>query len=118
MKKDRTSVYHRALDQWLDYRKAGKWVFPRWLKGVLICGFLLLVLVFGGNMALRAKVNAKTRELSLKNRELRNEINERRRAEAALQKKTDELDTVLTNIEQGIAYLDEKDNVIYLNHQC
>ncbi len=46
------------------------------------------------------------------------DITEHNKAEEALKKKTKELSTILTNMDQGIAYLDENNIIIYLNHQC
>jgi len=43
---------------------------------------------------------------------------ERRKAEEALSNKTKALDVIITNLKQGIAYLDENDTIIYLNQQC
>jgi len=41
-----------------------------------------------------------------------------RKAEKALSNKTKALDAIITNLKQGIAYLDENDTIIYLNQQC
>jgi PAS domain S-box-containing protein len=41
-----------------------------------------------------------------------------RKAEEALSSKTKALDAIITNLKQGIAYLDENNTIIYLNQQC
>ncbi len=46
------------------------------------------------------------------------DITEHKKAEEALHDKTRALDAIITNLKQGIAYLDENDTIIYLNQQC
>ena len=43
---------------------------------------------------------------------------EHEQSEEALSDKTKALDAIITNLKQGIAYLDENDTIIYLNQQC
>nr|HID59927.1 PAS domain-containing sensor histidine kinase [Desulfobacterales bacterium] len=45
------------------------------------------------------------------------EISHQKKIETELKKRKAELDTILTSMKQGIAYLDENNNVLYLNRQ-
>ncbi|MEO5362166.1 MAG: ATP-binding protein [Magnetococcus sp. DMHC-8] len=76
-KADKHSVYHQALDKWL--RSSGKRLdIPLWLRWMVVGIALLLLLAIAINLLLRRQV---TRQTAV----LRREIQERHRAEDALQ---------------------------------
>jgi signal transduction histidine kinase/CheY-like chemotaxis protein len=88
MKADRSSVYHTSYERWFGSTQSRP--FPRWLAWVLVAGGLAIVLVLGFNLALRAQVRAKTREIRQRHAQLEKEIGDRKRTEAALVQKEKE----------------------------
>ncbi|MBW2261855.1 MAG: transporter substrate-binding domain-containing protein [Deltaproteobacteria bacterium] len=88
MKADRSSVYHTSYEKWFGSVQTRP--FPRWVAWILVAGGLVIVLVLAFNLALRAQVRAKTREIRQRHAQLEQEIRDRKRTEAALAQKEKE----------------------------
>ncbi len=83
LKKVDNSLYYKSLNRW--FGGISRIMFPAWLKWTLISAFSIGLLIFsiGASIVLKYRVKSKTSELSVKNRELENEISDRRKAEEA-----------------------------------
>jgi signal transduction histidine kinase len=81
LKQDHQSAYYRSLKYWSSERV--KFVFPAWAKIAGLGVGLALLVSLGGGFVLKRQVNARTRELFLRNRELNamyEEVKDRERA--------------------------------------
>jgi signal transduction histidine kinase/CheY-like chemotaxis protein len=79
MKRDKRSVYYQAIQRW--FVAGDHWVFPKWLIWLMI-GFGGLLLIFlSTNLILRNRIKARTAELTEKNIELMNVIEQRKKDE-------------------------------------
>ncbi len=94
-KDDGNSIYHRSISRWLEGNGSNRWYLPDWLIWGFSGALLLLALFIGLNLFLRAQVQAKTAELSTRNKKLRHEIAERRQAEEALRRNQATLELAL-----------------------
>jgi len=92
MKQDPASSFHAGLDRWLG----GVAPAPssRWVVWVGLAGALALVFVLALNLTLRAQVRNRTKELTLRNRELFDEISERQQKEQDLRIARDHLQAI------------------------
>jgi len=79
LKADDSSIYYQSLEKCFGVSYAEKPVIPRWVYYVLVSIGGLALLLLGGNYLLRNRVSVKTKEL-------REEITERRRAEELFKK--------------------------------
>jgi PAS domain S-box-containing protein len=85
LKKRQGSAYYRSLERWMMTAQ-GEGRLPAWVRYLaMLCFFILLVLI-GGNLILRRRVNVRTRELSEVNRRLEAQIKVRRQTEEELRK--------------------------------
>ena len=80
LKRDDQSIYYKSLIKWIE--GISPWKFPVWLVWFLIAAGGMLAVFAAGIVVLKKQVNRRTSELSKKNRELINEIADRKRAEA------------------------------------
>jgi signal transduction histidine kinase/CheY-like chemotaxis protein len=79
MKRDKRSVYYQAIQRW--FVAGDHWVFPKWLIWLMI-GFGGLLLIFlSTSLILRNRIKARTAELTEKNIELMNVIEQRKKDE-------------------------------------
>jgi PAS domain S-box-containing protein len=84
LKKTPGSAYHRSLERWM--MAAGETTMPPWVVYLALFSLLVLLMLLCGNLILRHRVNARTRELSQANERLEAEIQVRRMAEEELRK--------------------------------
>src|SRR5213079_222958 len=82
-KMDPNSVWHQALDRWLESVQQGR--FPRWVIWTLLAATAVFLIVFAHSLVLRREVRRKTQQLSEQNVALEKEVAVRRKAEATLQ---------------------------------
>lgn len=101
MKKDRASVYHQSLKQWLGI-EGSEYHLPRWVwwlfygisgTGILLGGFTLL---------LRREVQRNTKDLL-------HEVTERRRSE-------EQLRLVLDNMQEILIHAAQDGTILYISH--
>jgi PAS domain S-box-containing protein len=95
LKKDKGSMYYQSINKWIGVDT--KPVNIGWLLGISGGTVLLLLIVLFLNQVLRAKVKKRTRELDMKNQALLEEIEQRKKAEHALQKNEREYRSVFEN---------------------
>ncbi len=79
MKRDNNSIYYQAVQKWLV--AGDHWVFPKWLMWMMAGFGGLLVIFLTTSLVLRNRVKARTSELTEKNIELMNMIEQRKKAE-------------------------------------
>lgn len=79
MKRDKRSVYYQAIQRW--FVAGDHWVFPKWLIWLMIGFGGLLVIFLSTSLILRNRVKARTAELTEKNIELMNVIEQRKKDE-------------------------------------
>lgn len=79
LKGDKKSIYYQSIQKW--FVRADAWAFPKWLIW-LMAGFGGLLIIFlSTSLILRNRVKVRTAELTEKNIELINEIEQRKNAE-------------------------------------
>ena len=76
LKNSENSEYYKSLDKWFGAVSA-KWLFPIWAKWTIGVTIGLIILLFVGNLVLRNRIDAKTKELTI-------ELERRRLSEQAL----------------------------------
>ena len=76
LKGNESSEYYRSLGKWFGAVSV-RLTFPTWAKWTILVSLGLVVFLFLGNLVLRIRVKAKTKELTT-------ELKERRKAEEAL----------------------------------
>ncbi|PLX84034.1 MAG: hypothetical protein C0617_09435 [Desulfuromonas sp.] len=115
MKADRTSVYHQALSRWLSQGVGPVW--PAWTGPAVAALFGVLALLLFSLYAIRRQVKARTREIASKNRLLRREIEERKRAERALITQFEQISTIFDAMDAVVYVADMATHeMLYLNH--
>jgi PAS domain S-box-containing protein len=82
LKKDNRSIYYRAQTQWIE--KVPLLKLPGWVLNILLSVSGLLILLFAIAAVSRFQVKARTAELSIINKELRQEIENRKQVEKKL----------------------------------
>lgn len=82
LRKDKNSMYYRAWTQWIE--KAPLLKLPRWILNGLLFAIGLVILFLVTTVVLRGQVKARTAELSTINKELRQEIENRKQVEKKL----------------------------------
>jgi PAS domain S-box-containing protein len=112
LKGDKESIYYQSLNKWLGDISGP--VFSGWLKWGLALAGVLLLLFLGGNIALRSQVKAKTAELSIKNKELQEEIAERKRVVEAL-RESEERYRRLVGLSFDAIVIHSEGKVVYVN---
>ena len=95
LKMDKGSMYYQSINKWIGGDT--KPVNIAWLLGISGGALLLLLIVLFLNQVLRAKVRKRTRELDMKNKALLEEIEQRKKAEHALQENEKEYRSVFEN---------------------
>ena len=114
LKADQSSAYHQILDKWLHSgvsKLAPNWLWP----SLLIMGISLLLLS-GVNMLLRHQVRRKTSQLVDKNRQLTDEVNDRRQAEKALSDQFLQITTIFDALDAIVYVADmETYELLYVN---
>ena len=80
LKRDDRSIYYTSLTKWIEGISPYK--FPVWLVWLLMLVGGILAVFAAGIVVLKMQVNRRTSELSKRNRELVNEIADRKQAEA------------------------------------
>jgi PAS domain S-box-containing protein len=95
LKIDGGSIYHQSLSKWIGVEsKSPSITWLLWISGGAL-GLFLIVLFL--NLILRAKVRKRTWELNIKNQALLEEIEQRKKAEYALQENEKEYRSVFEN---------------------
>ena len=79
MKRDKHSIYYQAIQRWIV--AGDHWIFPKWLIWLMIGFGGLLVIFLSTSLILRNRVKARTAELTEKNIELMNVIEQRKKDE-------------------------------------
>ncbi len=79
LKNNDQSIYHQAINKWFGMGAESNYI--RWFKVILGGTAGLLSLFFAISLFLRKQVKSRTRELFIKNEELRAEIEHRKRTE-------------------------------------
>lgn len=95
LKIDSDSIYHQSLSKWIGVESKRPGI--AWLLGISSGAILLLLIVLFLNQVLRAKVRKRTAELNIKNQALLEEIEQRKKAEYALQENEKEYRSVFEN---------------------
>jgi len=95
LKIDSGSIYHQSLRKWIGVESKPPGI--AWLLGIIAGALLLLLIVLFLNQVLRAKVRKRTGELNIKNQALLEEIEQRKKAEYALQENEKEYRSVFEN---------------------
>ncbi len=81
-KQDPDSLYYRSIEK--CFCGPGKVIFPKWVRSVFLFGSVLILFFLTMTLVLKARVRARTAELSARNRELQAEIAEREKLQAQL----------------------------------
>lgn len=115
LKNERNSFYFLALNKWIE--GVGETSFPKWLKWTLATGGGLLMLFFAANVILRSQVRSKTDELLQRNRQLEEEIAERRKAEDELSFRKSLLESQNEASIDGVLIVDERGSIIFYNRR-
>jgi len=113
LKNDRGSIYHQSLSKWIGVESKPPSIV--WLLGISGCALLLLLIVLFLNRILRAKVRKRTRELNIKNQALLDEIEQRKKAEYALQENEKEYRSVFENTGTATILVEEDMTISKIN---
>lgn len=108
LKENRASIYYQLLERWLGEKTIVKPFIPGRIKWVLIGIFGLTFLLIGGNFVLRAQIRSKTKEL-------REEIDERKKAEEALKTSEEKYRTLVDQSPDGIFIIGLEGNFLSVN---
>jgi signal transduction histidine kinase len=79
LKGDKRSIYYQAIQKW--FVAANHWGIPKWLLWLMVGVGGLLAIFLSTSLILRSRVKARTAELTEKNIELMNVIDQRKKAE-------------------------------------
>lgn len=93
LKNNKSSIYYRALDKWFEGIR--KWIFPTWLVWTLLFTLAFLIIFLMWTKILSGQIETKENEIANRNKELEEEINERKRVH-------DKLITTLNELEQRV----------------
>ena len=103
------SPYHRILEAHLGERAALR---PTWLKPVLALGAGAILLFAATALVLRWQVGARTRELLDNNRQLQQELAQRRRTETALREREQQYQALFENNHAAMLLIDPQTKTI------
>ncbi len=87
LKNNDNSIYYRSLERWFDI-VSGSSAFFKWAKWILTAALGLVIFLFLGNLVLRSRVKARTKEMSI-------ELNRRKSAEEELRNEKNFTETAL-----------------------
>lgn len=105
MKHSEGSIYQRSYDKWLAFaNKSDFFTNTKLIFAILLLPVLFVISVV---LILRAEVNRKTREITNKNIELRQEIDERIRMEERLKENEEKYSTLFNTSYNPIAIISE-----------
>ena len=107
LKQDSRSVYYESLDLWLGMPASTDGI-PTWGKWLGLGAGGLCIVLFLGNVILRAKVQSRTRSLQ-------QEIEARKLKEEALRQSEERYRTILESIEDGYFEVDLAGNLTFFN---
>ena len=113
LKKDRGSIYHQSLSKWIGVESTSPsitWLL--WLSGGALLLFLIVLFL---NLILRTKVRKRTWELNIKNQALLDEIEQRKKAENALQENEKEYRSVFENTGTATILVEEDMTISKIN---
>ena len=113
LKIDSGSIYHQSFQKWIGVES--KHPNIAWLLSISGGATLLLLIVLGLNRVLRVKVRKKTAELSIKNQALLEEIEQRKKAEFALQENEKEYRSVFENTGTATVLVEEDMTISKIN---
>lgn len=118
MKQDPDSVYYRSMDKYLsnpgDDDQASE--IPFWLISTFLGLVFLMVLFIAMNMVLKWKVDMKTSELLVVNKNLEQEIVERKEAEKSERNTRERLREIIEFLPDPILVIDLEGRVIAWNN--
>ena len=92
LKEDKDSIYYESIRKHLKGVTEEVEIFPGWAKQTLVIIGGLAVFFLGFSIILKKQVKARTAELGRANRELQDDIQERKKAQEELRKARDELE--------------------------
>jgi len=95
LKRQKDSIYYQSINKWIGIDV--KPVNRAWLLGISGGALLLFLIFLFLNLVLRTKVRTRTRELNIKNQALLEEIENRKKAQAALREAEKEYRGVFEN---------------------
>jgi len=113
LKNDSGSIYHQSLRKWIGVESKPAGI--AWLLGISGSALLLLLIVLFINRILRAKVRQRTWELNIKNQALLDEIEQRKKAEYALQENEKEYRSVFENTGTATILIEEDMTISKIN---
>jgi PAS domain S-box-containing protein len=113
LKMDSGSIYHQSLSKWIGVESKPPGI--GWLLGISAGALLLLLIVLFLNQVLRAKVRKRTGELNIKNQALLDEIEQRKKAEYALQENEKEYRSVFENTGTATILIEEDMTISKIN---
>ena len=113
LKNDSGSIYHQSLSKWIGVESKSPSI--AWLLGISSGTLLLLLIVLFINQILRAKVKKRTLELNIKNQALLEEIDQRKKAEYALQENEKEYRSVFENTGTATILIEEDMTISKIN---
>ena len=113
LKNESGSIYHQSLSKWIGVESKHPEI--AWLLGIASGALMLLLIVLFLNRILRAKVRKRTRELNIKNQALLEEIEQRKKAEHALQENEKEYRSVFENTGTATILVEEDMTISKIN---
>jgi|GEM_PF-2366484 len=93
LKGNKGSIYYHSLSKW--FGSVSRWVFPVWLIWLLVLAASMTLIALAANIILRQEIKKKTEEIVIRNKELAEEIQERKRVH-------DKLVETLTQLEKRV----------------
>jgi PAS domain S-box-containing protein len=113
LKMDGGSIYHQSLSKWIGVEsKSPSITWLLWMSGGALSLFLIVLFL---NQVLRTKVRERTWELNIKNQALLEEIEQRKKAEYALQENEKEYRSVFENTGTATILVEEDMTISKVN---
>lgn len=113
LKQDPVSIYHESINRRLNVTTGA--AIPAWVGWGLFIASGLLILLLTLSLILRSVIRLRTMELVKANRELKSEVAERKRAEAALVENQEKYRELVDNMDEGLVLVDAKKRVRFAN---